>query len=85
MEPAEKNFAAALSSLAAPTTLQPQPTGASHLIKPTKTLIEKKTTTLAMTLRSHSPSPSPSHNINYLPALAKIRGGLQRSNMDAIV
>lgn len=81
MEPAENSFEAALSSLAALTALQPQLTGASHLIKATKRLIEEKTMTLALTSRSRSSSPS--DNVNYLPALAKIRGELQRSNIDA--
>ena len=84
MDPAANNFEAALSSLAALTALQPLLTGASHLLKPTKSLIEEKITTLALT------SPSPSHIINHLPRLAKIRGELYRCNistaqMDAII
>ncbi|KAG7007475.1 hypothetical protein G7Y79_00009g025840 [Physcia stellaris] len=72
MDPTANTFEAALSSLAALTALQPHLTGASHLLKPTKKLIEEKITTLAR---------SPSHTTKHLPRLAKIRGELHRCNI----
>ena len=81
MEPTENNFEAALSYLAALTTFQPQLTGTSPIIEATKKLIEEKIKTLALTPRKYSPSIS--DYVKYLPSLARIRGELQRSNMDA--
>lgn len=78
MDPEANNFEAALSSLAALTALQLQLTGASHLIEATKSLIEEKITTLALT-----PRDRPSYHVKYLPSLTTIRGELQKSNIDA--
>lgn len=78
MESTENRFETALSSLSALTPLQPQLTGASHLLKATQRLIAEKLTTLALTPRSHSPLD----NIESLPSLTSIRTQLQKSNMD---